>query len=66
MYRGLASMATITTSLDWAPSIWSAWRNSWAMIGQSDVQTGSRNVSAIVLPCKTGQMTPAGRVGRPG
>ena len=26
--------------------------NSWAMIGQSEVQTGSRNVRAIALPCR--------------
>ena len=42
MYRGLASTATRSTWRAAAPNMRLACRNSCAMTGQSDVQTGSR------------------------
>ena len=48
VYRGLATTATKSTPAAAAPSIRSVSRNSWAMSGQSEVQTGSRKVSTTV------------------
>ena len=35
----------------------SAWAKSWAISGQSDVHTGSRKVSATVLPRRLARVT---------
>src|SRR5450755_2670897 len=50
-------MATSSTWRDFAPSIWSAARNSCAISGQSLVHTGSRNVSRTTLPRRLARLT---------
>ena len=50
VYVGLATTATSSVSLALDPSSVSATRISAAMIGQSVVQTGSRNASRTTLP----------------
>jgi hypothetical protein len=53
-------LATTATSSTWRrcpASNWSAWRNSCAMSGQSEVHTGSRKVSSTTLPRRLARLT---------